>query len=95
MVRKAASYLVCHGPFTPLDRWEEESGYFASTIPVEIAALLIAAEMAENQGEPALAVFLRETADSWNAEIESLLYVRDTQLARRGSGRLLRPICVA
>ena len=36
--------------------------------------------MAENQGEPALAVFLRETADAWNAEIESLLYVTDTQL---------------
>ena len=27
-------------------------------------------------------MFLRETADAWNAEIESLLYVTDTQLAR-------------
>ena len=50
MVRKAAGYLVCHGPVTPLDRWEEECGYFASTIPVEIAALLTAAEMAEIHG---------------------------------------------
>ena len=82
MVRKAAGYLVCHGPVTPLDRWEEECGYFASTMPVEIAALLTAAEMAEIHGEPKLAVFLRETADAWNAEIESLLYVTDTQLAR-------------
>ncbi len=82
MVRKAAGYLVCHGPITPLDRWEEQSGYFASTIPVEIAALLTAADMAQTHGEQELAEFLRETADGWNAEIDSLLYVTDTQLAR-------------
>ncbi len=82
MVRQAASYLVCHGPVTPLDRWEEECGYFASTIPVEIAALLGAAAMAEKFGEPGMAAFLRDTADMWNAEIESLLYVTDTPLAR-------------
>lgn len=81
MVRKAAAYLVCHGPVTPLDRWEEQSGYFASTLPVEIAALLTAADMAERFNEPQLAVFVRETADAWNAEIESLLYVTDTELA--------------
>jgi len=82
MVRKAVGYLICHGPITPLDRWEEESGYFASTIPVEVAALLMAAELAEMNNEAGLAEFLRETADCWNAEIESLLYVTDTQLAR-------------
>ena len=32
MVRRAAGYLVRHGPLTPLDRWEEEAGYFASTL---------------------------------------------------------------
>ena len=84
MVRKAAGYLVCHGPITPLDRWEEECGYFASTLPVEIAALLAAAEMADGRGEPQLATFLRETADTWNAEIESLLYVTGTTLAQAG-----------
>ncbi len=82
MIRRAASYLVIHGPVTPLDRWEEQSGYFASTIPVEIAALLIASQMAEKQGETKMAKFLRETADAWNAEIERLLYVTDTELAR-------------
>jgi glucoamylase len=82
MVRKAAQYLVCQGPITPLDRWEEETGYCASTMPVEIAALLAAAELADRFHESALAIFLRETADSWNAEIESLLYVTGTPLAR-------------
>lgn len=82
MVRKAVAYLVCHGPVTPLDRWEEQAGYFASTMPVEIAALLSAATMAEEHAEASLAAFLRETADAWNAEIESLLYVTGTDLAR-------------
>ena len=82
MVRKAAAYIVCHGPITPLDRWEEQCGYFASTMPVEIAALLIAADMADTHREPKLSAFLRETADAWNAEIETLLYVTDTMLAR-------------
>lgn len=82
MVRKAAGYLICNGPVTPLDRWEEESGYFASTLAVEIAALLTAAEMADSNGEPSTARFLRETADAWNAEIESLLYATGTELAQ-------------
>ena len=38
---------------------------------------------------------LRETADCWNAEIESLLYVTDTQLGggKTRCGRLLRATC--
>jgi glucoamylase len=82
MVRKAAGYLVCHGPVTPLDRWEEQSGYFASTLAVEIPALLAAAEMAEARSEADVARYLRETADAWHAEIDSLLYVTDNDLAR-------------
>lgn len=82
MVRQAAGFLVRNGPLTPMDRWEETPGYYASTIAVEIPALLVAAEVAETQHEPELAVFLRETADAWNDAIERLLYVRDTELAR-------------
>ncbi|HEY5312242.1 MAG TPA: glycoside hydrolase family 15 protein, partial [Pirellulales bacterium] len=83
MVRRAASYLVCHGPVTPLDRWEEESGYFASTMAVEIPALLIAAELAQRAAEPEVATYLRETADAWYAIIDRLMYVTDTDLARQ------------
>jgi glucoamylase len=83
MVRRAAGFLVRHGPVTPMDRWEDVPGYYASTLAVEVPALLVAAEVAEGQGEPALAGYLRETADAWDDAIESLLYVRDTELARR------------
>ena len=85
MVRRAVGYLVRHGPVTPLDRWEEESGYFASTMSVEIPALLAAADLADHHGEPDLASYLRETADAWNAVIERLLYVTGTDLARQAS----------
>jgi len=81
MVRRAAAFLVQHGPVTEQDRWEEESGYSVYTLAVEVAALLAAAEFAERH-EPALGEYLRETADAWNASIERWTYVEDTALAR-------------
>ncbi len=96
MVRKAAGFLVKHGPVTPMDRWEEIPGYYASTMAVEVPALLVAADVAESQGESALAEFLRQTADAWNEEIERLLYVRGTDRAHQAGVegyyvRLARP----
>ena len=83
MVRQAASFLVRNGPVTQQDRWEEDGGYTPFTLAAEIAALLAAADLAELAGEPALAPYLRQTADAWNDRIERWLYVRDTPLARR------------
>ena len=83
MIRRAVSYLVTHGPVTPLDRWEEQCGYFASTMAVEIPALLVAADLAEEKGEKAMAAYLRETADAWNDSIERLIYVQGTDLAKK------------
>ena len=82
MVKQAASFLVRNGPVTSEDRWEEDGGYAPFTLAAEIAALLAAADLAELAGEPALAPYLRETADAWNERIERWLYVRDTSLAR-------------
>lgn len=83
MVRRAASYIVCSGPITPEDRWEEEGGYSPYTLAVEISALLAAADLAESGGNARMATYLRETADYWNACIERWTYVRDTELARK------------
>lgn len=82
MIRRAAGYLVMNGPVTDQDRWEENAGYSTYTIAVEIAALLVAAEYAEFNNEPQLAQFLRETADSWNSNIERWTYVTGSDLAR-------------
>lgn len=82
MIRGAASFLVCHGPVTGQDRWEENGGYSPFSIAIEVSALLVAAEFAARAGEPALADLYRETADAWNARIEQWTYVRGTALAR-------------
>ncbi len=83
MVRQATGYLVREGPVTPMDRWEEQAGYFASTMAVQVAALLAAADLADLHGESDLAEYLRETADAWNDTIDRLIYATDTDLARR------------
>jgi glucoamylase len=83
MVRRAASYLVCNGPVTQEDRWEEDPGYSPFTLAVEIAALLAAADLATENGEPHVAAFLQDTADAWNAGIERWTYITDTEVAKQ------------
>ncbi|MCL5236717.1 MAG: glucan 1,4-alpha-glucosidase [Nitrospirae bacterium] len=83
MVRRAASFLVQNGPVTQQDRWEEDAGYSPFTLAVEIAALLVAADLAGMNHEPGAAAYLRETADVWNANIERWVYVTGTELATR------------
>ena len=82
MVRRAASFLVQNGPVSQQDRWEEDPGYSPFTLAVEIAALLAAADLADLNKEKEIAVYLRETADIWNAGIERWIYVSETELAR-------------
>ena len=83
MVRRAASFLLRNGPVTQEDRWEEDPGYSPFTLAVEISALLAGADLADKLGEKEVARYLRETADSWNENIERWIYVRDTDLARQ------------
>ena len=83
MIRKAAGYIVCNGPVTQQDRWEEDPGYTPFTLSAQIAALLAAADFAEMNGEASTAQYLRETADVWNDSIDHWIYEKDTDLARR------------
>ncbi len=87
MVRKAAAFLARNGPVSPQDRWEEEPGYSPFTLATEVAALLVAADLAEAMANVTAAVYLRETADAWNASIERWLYVTGTELAIAHGGR--------
>jgi glucoamylase len=83
MVRAAAGYLVRNGPVSPQDRWEEDPGYSPFTVGAEIAALLAAAELADLNGEPNMASYLREVADVWYADIDRWMYVSETDWSRR------------
>lgn len=83
MVKLAAQYIVANGPVTGQDRWEEDAGYSPFTLAVEIAALLVAADLAEEFAAPGQAPYLRETADIWNSLIEHWIYAAGTPLAKQ------------
>jgi glucoamylase len=80
-VRRAAGFLLRYGPLSPQERWEEESGISVSTIATCIAALLVAAEMADEYNDSRLGKYCREEADYWNSQIENWLYVKHTPMA--------------
>ncbi len=81
MIQKSAGFLARNGPVTQQDRWEEDPGYSPYTMAVEIAALLAAADFADQSNERNTAEFLRATADAWNDAIDEWTYVSGSDLA--------------
>jgi glucoamylase len=73
-VEELANYLVANGPYTPQERWEENSGYSPATMAAEIAGLICAASIAEANGATSLAASYQSTALSWASEVDSLTY---------------------
>ena len=71
MVRRAARYLILHGPATQQERWEEAGGYSPSTLASNIAALVCAASFARERGDGATAAFLEEYADFLECHVEA------------------------
>jgi glucoamylase len=76
-VRRAADFLVgfhdpttgTPAPYSPQDRWENQSGYSPATIAAEIAGLVCAAHLARRNGDPASARRWLRTADLWQAKV--------------------------
>ena len=66
----AMSFLILKGPITSQERWEEVSGFSPSTLAVNIAALVCAAQIFKFQGKKEEAQFLEEHADYLRAHIE-------------------------
>lgn len=83
MVRRAAGYLVRNGPVSPQDRWEEDPGYSPFTVGAEIAALLVAADLADANHEASIATYLREIADVWYTSIDRWIYVVGTDWGQK------------
>ena len=76
-IKPAANFLVNfvssdqhHAPYTPQERWEEQSGYSPSSIASEIAGLVCAADIAQANGDAASAQLYLTTADSWQSQVE-------------------------
>jgi glucoamylase len=83
MIRDAAAFIIRSGPETGQDRWENTPGLSPYTLATEIAALLIAARIADQFGDANSAGIFRQSADMWNDLIEPWTYATDTPLARR------------
>jgi glucoamylase len=71
-VKKAADFIVNFpgAPFTPQERWENQSGYSPATIAAEIAGLICAADIARKNGDEASASTYEQTADDWQNQVQ-------------------------
>lgn len=63
LVLRACGYLIREGPHSPQERWEEAAGYSPSTLAINIAALVCAADFINAHGDHELAKFVLEYAD--------------------------------
>jgi glucoamylase len=72
-IKKAADFIVNFpdAPFSPQERWENQSGYSPGTIASEIAGLVCAADIARKNGDAASAARYEATADDWQRRVES------------------------
>jgi glucoamylase len=80
MVKAAAGYLIRQGPVTQQERWEENSGYSPSTLAINIAALVCAADFARSRGEENTACFMEEYADFLESHIEQWTVTKEGTL---------------
>jgi glucoamylase len=75
-VKKAADFLIGfqqdgnRAPWTPAERWENQSGYSPATLASEIAGLVCAASIARHNSDTASAQRYLQTADDWQTKIK-------------------------
>ena len=62
-VKRAASFIISHGPSTQEDRWEEIGGYLPDTIAAEVAALKVATALTQDNSYASV-------ANQWQSFIE-------------------------
>lgn len=80
-LKRAADYLVSHGPAFGNERWEEQAGYSPSTIAAEIAGLTAAGAVAQQVGDLASARTYRATADVYQRSIKTWTVTRTGSLS--------------
>ena len=90
-VKKAADFLAGYvdpesglaAPFTPQERWENQSGYSPNSIAAQIAGLVCAADMARKNGDGASAAKWLALADDWRSKLKSWTVTRNGPLSDR------------
>jgi glucoamylase len=89
-VKKAADFIAGfvdpdtgrHAPYTPQDRWENQSGYSPNTIAAEINGLVCAADMAMRNGDNASAKRWLTLADRWKRNVKKWTVTTNGPLSR-------------
>ncbi|GAA5104977.1 glycoside hydrolase family 15 protein [Alloalcanivorax gelatiniphagus] len=77
-VRKAANFLARFrdeetgrgAPYSPQERWENQSGYSPNSIATQVAGLVCAADIARENGDRRSARRWLRTADRWQAKVK-------------------------
>jgi glucoamylase len=70
-VKRAADYVVRHGPHTKQERWENQSGWSPATIAAEIAGLVCAADLARQAGDLSGSTRYLAVADAWTRSVQA------------------------
>ena len=89
-IKKAADFVVAHGPSFGSERWEEQSGYSPSTIAAQIAGLVAAGRLADANGDAAAARVYRATADHFQRSVKGWTVTTSGPYASRYFIRLAR-----
>ncbi len=77
-VKKAANFIASFkddetgraAPYSPQERWENQSGYSPNSIAAQIAGLVCAADLARRNGDAAAATRWLRLADAWQAKVK-------------------------
>jgi len=69
-IKKAANFVISHGPSFGPERWEEQGGYSPSTISAEVAGLVAAADIAKANGDTQSQQVWLGVADDWQRSLE-------------------------
>jgi glucoamylase len=88
-VRKAAGFLAGfrdeetgrRAPYSPQERWENQSGYSPNSIAAQIAGLVTAADLARTKGHHRLARRWLALADTWQRKVEDWTVTTNGPLA--------------
>ena len=76
-VKRAADFLLLfeqdgnRAPWSPQERWENQSGYSPATIAAQIAGLVCAAQIARANGDAVSSQRYLATADAWQAHVKA------------------------
>jgi glucoamylase len=90
-VRKAASFLVrfedeetgLRAPFSPQERWENQSGFSPNSIAAQINGLVSAADIARKNGHHLLEAKWLGTADRWQHWLKRWTLTKNGPLSER------------